>query len=61
MNTLRNISVSVRTPAMPAKPIRHAVPRLDMLQADAAIEAAIANRDKHWVEAIWKAGGSVQV
>jgi hypothetical protein len=60
MNAIHQSQIVVARPPVPAKPVRISPPRLDQMHADAAIAAAIAQRDKLWSEAVRVAGGMVQ-
>jgi hypothetical protein len=60
MNAMYQIGITVQRPAQPAKVVRISPPRLDQMRTDAAIAAALAQRDKLWSEAVRVAGGSVE-
>lgn len=60
MNAMYQIGITVQRPAQPIKVIRRSPPTLDMMRTDAAVAAAIAQRDKLWSEAVRVAGGVVQ-
>jgi hypothetical protein len=60
MNAMYQIGITVQRPARPAKKARLCPPTLDMMRTDAAVAAAIAQRDKLWSEAVRVAGGMVQ-
>lgn len=49
----------VKAPALPQKPIRLAPPRLEALEREEAVTAALAKRDREWNLAIQAAGGGV--
>ncbi|MCF7536198.1 hypothetical protein [Pseudomonas petrae] len=59
MNAMYQIGITVQRPAQPAKKVRLCPPTLEMMRTDAAILAAIAQRDKLWSEAVRIAGGEV--
>jgi hypothetical protein len=60
MNAMYQIGITVQRPARPVKAPRLCPPTLDMMRLEAAVTAAIAQRDKAWSEAVRVAGGMVQ-
>lgn len=60
MNAMHKIDLIVLRPAQRAKPVRVSPPTLDQMRTEAAIVAALTQRDKLWSEAVRAAGGVVQ-
>lgn len=52
--------MQVNSPVAPKKRQRPHPVRLDVLETEKEVLAAVAKRDKQWSEAIRQAGGSVQ-